>query len=168
MLGNQPAPTSTQPEVESTKRLLSKSITVLVTLKSNFEQIILYILLYVTLVHLSCLIFTPSLIEDNPHYDTWVAPPGTKIGRMIFASTMLSEMMGRWVILREILWGMTSPSSTGPTRSQTGFAHLPVLACLLCSGWILLGSPAQLIVTYFGDRDLPLKHTFTSVQSLRQ
>ena len=65
---------------------------------------------------------------------------------MTFASTMLSEMIGRWVVLREILWGMTSPSSTGPTRSQTGFVHLPTLACLLCSGWILLGSPAPRIL----------------------
>ena len=85
-------------------------------------------------------------------------------GRM----TISSEMIWTWIILRARLWRMTSPPSTGPTRSQTGFVHLPILACLLCSGWILLGSPAQLIVTYFGDWNLPLTHTFNSVQSLRQ
>ena len=64
-----PAPTSTQPLVESTKRLLSKSITFFVTFdlflfcKKFFE------------VHLSGLVLAPSLIEDDPDDDTWVVEP---------------------------------------------------------------------------------------------
>ena len=64
-----PAPTSTQPLVESTKRLLSKSITFFVTF-----DLFLFCKKFFK-VHLSGLVLAPSLIEDDPDDDTWVVEP---------------------------------------------------------------------------------------------